>query len=248
MSTFGTTRWGLRRGGRLTAIERARVIIALVSRRLAASFAGPGTTMARFDEASTALPDSSLTRDALAHAESECAPAIFNHSVRCYAWGALLAEARSLRFDRETLAVAALLHDIELGRTERRDALACACFACAGALAARRYLQRQAVAPKQGDLICDAIALHLNPYVPPAAGAEAHLLNAGAALDVVGAGLSALHADDRARVLAAYPRIGFKRTMCAAMERECAAGPETRAGLLMRLGFASMIAAAPFDS
>ncbi len=248
MSTVGTTRWGAQRGGRLTAIERAGMILALASRRLAARFARRGDVVVSFAETSIALPDTALTRDALAHCESECAPAIFNHSVRCYAWGVLLAEAKTLRFDREALAVAALLHDVELGRTERRDGFSCTCFACAGAEGARKFLRRQAVSADQCDLICDAIALHLNPAVPLSAGAEAHLLNAGAALDVVGAGLTALHPDDRARVLAAYPRNGFKRTMRAAMERERAAAPDTRAALLMKLGFAAMIESAPFDS
>lgn len=246
MSRFGDPAWGRARGGRLTLPERAGVVVALLGKRLLAR-RGPQAPPPARPDLDLALPDSRLVRDALDHCAAECAPDIVAHSLRCYAWGVLLADRRELRFDREALATAALLHDIELGRTERRDGFACLCFACAGAEGARGFLQARAVEPERIVRICDAIARHLNPDVAPRPYVESHLLNAAAALDVVGAGLGALAPADRARVLTAWPRGDFRRTMQTAMRREQAAALTTRAGLLMQLGFGRLIARAPFD-
>lgn len=247
MNRFGGTKWGARRGGRLTALERAAMIFALVRRRVAARLRQTDPPAMRLIGTDISLPDSRLTRDALALCESECAPEIFSHSLRCFAWGCLLADHRSLRFDREAFAVASLLHDIELGRTDRRDKFSCVCFACAGAEGASRLLMFRDVSGDRSDLICDAIAMHLNAEVPPHLGIEAHLLNAAAALDVVGAGLRSIPLTDREYVLAAHPREGFKRAMLDAMKRERERAPDTRAGLLMWLGFGKLIAEAPFS-
>lgn len=247
MSRFGTSAWGTQRGGRLTASERAGMILALVGRRMRAYFARHDGEAARLSDITIALPDSALSRAALDHCLDQCEPSVVNHSLRCYAWGILLGAHENRRFDREALAVASLLHDVELGRTERRAAFACTCFACAGAEGARVFLTARTAPASLTDVVSDAIALHLNPYVPPSAGVEAHLLNASAALDVVGAGSSTLHPEDRTRVIDAHPRLGFKTQMIEAMGREHAAARETRAGLLMGLGFGAMIAAAPFD-
>jgi hypothetical protein len=224
------------------------MILALIGRRLSESLARRADQSMQLSEISIALPDSALSRAALNHCVEQCNASVVNHSLRCYAWGVLLGAREGRRFDHEALAVASLLHDVELGRTERRADFACTCFACAGAEGARVFLAAQAAAVPLTDVVSDAIALHLNPYVPPGAGVEAHLLNAGAALDVVGAASSNLAPQDRTRVLDAYPRLGFKAHMVEAMGRERAAAPDTRAGLLMRLGLRAMIASAPFDS
>lgn len=245
MSRFGDPEWGRRRGGRLTPPEGLGVLTALIGKQLRARLGSPAARPARPD-LDLALPDSRLVQDALDHCAAECAPGIVAHSIRCYAWGVLLADLRDIRFDREALATAALLHDIELGRTERRDRFACLCFACAGAEGARIFLEARAASPDRVTRVCDAIARHLNPDVPLKPYAESHLLNAAAALDVVGAGARALDPADRARVLATWPLGDFRRTMQAAMRREQAAAPNTRAGLLMQLGFGGLIARAPF--
>jgi hypothetical protein len=245
MSRFGTSGWCARRGGRLTTGERAAMTLTLLGRRIQARFFRSRRDAASLSEVSFALPDSSLSRAALDHCVNQCDASIVNHSLRCYAWGVLLGASENRRFDREALAVASLLHDVELGRTERRAAFACTCFAGAGAKGAGIFLAEQkAPAPLVG-IVCEAISLHLNPRVPPSMGVEAHLLNAGAALDVVGAGSGALHPSDRARVFDAYPFLSFKTDMVAAMDRERKAAPGTRAEFLMRLGFGAMIARAP---
>lgn len=247
MSRIGSDAWGRQRGGRLTANEQAGLFLGLLGRRVSARLSRRAGAAARLAEIDIALPDSALTRAALDHCVAECAPAIVNHSLRCFAWGTLLGARDNLGFDGEALAVASLLHDIELGRTERRERFACTCFACAGAEGARGFLAARTAPPPLIDRVCDAIALHLNPHVPPETGAEAHLLNAAAALDVVGAGLSGLHRDDRTRVLVRYPRSDLKTHMIEAMGREHATAPDTRAGLLVRLGFRTLIGRAPFD-
>ncbi|MFO1284108.1 MAG: hypothetical protein U1F51_16900 [Burkholderiales bacterium] len=243
MSAMGTLAWSSRRQGRLTLFEEASMTLALLGRRVMASLHGSGTATALLVAPPT-LPDSRPVLRALEHAREECNGDLLNHCVRTYFWGLIFGARRGARFDREMLAIAALLHDLELGRTDRRDDETCACFAGAGARSALRFLTAEGLPEDRALRIADAISLHLNPIARGDSGVEARLLGAGAAMDVVGAGASAISPGDRATVLAAYPRGDFAVWMRAAMRRERTAAPRTRAALLMRLGFGTMISRA----
>ncbi len=243
MSGLGSLAWTSRRQGRLTRLEEARVTLVLLGRRLQARISRSGPPPAVLGSPPV-LPDSRPVQQALARAKEECSVDLFNHGLRTYFWGALLGGKLDRSFDVEVLAVASILHDIELGRTERRDLESCACFAGAGAARALGLLIAAGMAPERAARVAEAIALHLNPRVSLSSGVEAHLLNAGAALDVVGAGAAKISATDRAGVLLACPRGQFASQIRAAMRKERAAAPRTRAGLLMRLGLGPLIAGA----
>ena len=60
------------------------------------------------------LPDSSAVRDACAQAEAESQPWLFNHVMRSWLYGAKLAQRRGLAPDAELVAVAVLLHAVDL--------------------------------------------------------------------------------------------------------------------------------------
>lgn len=245
---IGTIAWINRTGGNLSSLERARLIARIVALRIRNRFAATteGHSTDLIGEVWKALPDSNLVRLALAECEESCSAAIFHHSCRTYFWAVALAHHDSVRFDPEELALAALLHDLELGKTQDRHTKHCLCFAGAGAATADQWMCERNVAAPKRDAITQAIALHLNPGIPLSFGAAAHLLNLGATADVVGARMQLIPLLHQDRILTQHPRSGFKREMQRLMKAERDLAPKTRAGFLMNNGFGRMIAAAPF--
>ncbi len=59
-------------------------------------------------------PDTRVAAAAHEVAAMYCTPAIVNHCLRSYVWGASYAAERDVRFDAELLYVSAMLHDIGL--------------------------------------------------------------------------------------------------------------------------------------
>src|SRR6202142_4746384 len=69
------------------------------------------------DFAGIKVPDTVLVRDAMDLSRSLLEPFLFNHVMRSWLFGIVLAESAAIAPDAELLAVAAMLHD--LGLTER---------------------------------------------------------------------------------------------------------------------------------
>jgi HD superfamily phosphodiesterase len=65
------------------------------------------------------FPVTPAAEAALSVATRFCSPALLNHSIRSYLWGAMYGTAHGIAFDDELYYVAALLHDI--GLTEAFD-------------------------------------------------------------------------------------------------------------------------------
>src|SRR3954466_16112148 len=65
------------------------------------------------------FPETPAAAAALTVATRFCSPALLNHCVRCYLWGAMYGTAHGIAFDDELFYVSALLHDI--GLTEAFD-------------------------------------------------------------------------------------------------------------------------------
>jgi hypothetical protein len=97
------------------------------------------------------------------------------------------------------------------------------------------------------EALAEAIVLHLNVRVSLAHGAEAHLLNAGTALDVTGARFWEIHPATAAAVVARVARLDMKRELWAVWKAEADAHPGSRARFLNRyLQFRQRIEGAPF--
>lgn len=251
MSRRSDLAWARRSGGTLSRWAQARMTLDILAIQLRRRFSAlPPKLAIPLDQLETLcdLPDTPLVKAALEECSEACQPTIVAHSCRTFAWGNLLGHGIAQRPDREALAVAALLHDIELGRTSRRSTTGCTCFACAGAIRSELLCLEHGRTAEWARLVGNAIAMHLDPVVPLAAGVEAHLLQVGAACDVIGAGVGRLSPDVRQWVIQRHPRTGVKAELMACMGRERKAFPKTRAGFLMTLGFGKMIAAAPFRS
>jgi hypothetical protein len=65
------------------------------------------------------FPETPAAAAALSVATRYYSPALLNHCIRCYLWGATYSAAHGIAFDDELYYVAALLHDMGLRRGGR---------------------------------------------------------------------------------------------------------------------------------
>jgi hypothetical protein len=248
---LGTHAWVERTGGRLTAAER-RSLLRPLARTHARNAVGRLSMLLQVSSGRRnasvlavgrrPAPDSALTRAAEEVAQRQLSPALLGHSYRTYAFASALGELEGLDVDREVLFAAALLHDVGLPTpTPRVD------FTRASAHAARDVAEHVGLSTAATDTLLTAITLHHSPGVSLAHGPVAHLLSAGAGLDVVGLRSWQLPPGLLDAVVAAHPRAGFKREFSAAFRTEAERVPDGRAAFLRRYGaFDLAIKAAPF--
>ena len=200
------------------------------------------------------LPDSRLARQATELLREHGTPLLFAHSLRVYLFGFIRGRHRGLTVDPELLYIGAVFHDLGLTPTYRS---ADHRFEIDGANAARDFLRSNGVDESAIGLVWDAIALHTTPEVPWHKRPEVALVTGGVEADVLGIGLDEVPAEDRDAVLAAYPRIDFKRGIVRAFADGFAYKPETAFGTMntdvlestvpgyQRPNFCTLIAANP---
>jgi len=189
-------------------------------------------------------PDSGLSRAAREHI-ADVAPAfLVNHSVRAYAWAVELARHDDLRYDAEILYVSAMLHDIGLVPAYDLGG----CFERDGAIEAQRFSTEHGQPPERARAIYDVIDLHMLAAPPPRSTNEVVLLNDSTGTDVTGYRYGDVRAAARAPILAAYPRLDFKREFGALFRDQASRKPTCRVAEMVRTGKLDAIANAPFDS
>jgi hypothetical protein len=147
-----------------------------------------------------------------------------------------------LTFDAELLYVTALLHDLGLTPTHRDQGVDCHCFAVAGARAAFRLSEKWNWPEERRNEMREAIVLHLNPSVPVSWGKEAHLLHAGAGIDVLGTQPPRLPLASVCGIFKRHPRQHIAPEVAAAMRAEAKMHPYGRVALWERFGFSDTIA------
>lgn len=191
-----------------------------------------------------AAPQDALARHAWELGHNTQPAWLVQHALRTYVWGELLALQGGLRPDHSVLFAACMLHDV--GLTPHAASPAEHCFAVRGARYAQQHLQAHG-SGEQRHAVATAISLHLDLKVESSQGLEAHLLQAGAGVDVLGRGLGRIPAPVRDAVLQRHPRLGCKQALCQCMRAEALRAPHTRMGLYARrLGFVELIGKAPF--
>jgi HD domain len=175
------------------------------------------------------IPDSALARDVTQFVQDVSSQLLFDHSRRVFLWGALQGEALGLAFDSELLYIGAMFHDIGLVEGHRsRDER----FEVDGANAARAFLAQRGVPEDQIMTVWDAIALHTTPGIPRYKQPEVWLVTLGVEYDVLGLHFNALAPEQRAQVVAAHPRTGFKRGIVDAFYEGMRDKPETTFGTM----------------
>jgi HD superfamily phosphodiesterase len=174
-----------------------------------------------------AIPDSRMAREATDLIRSVESDLLYNHSLRVYAFGALQGARQGLSYDPELLYIGAMFHDIGLveGHRSAHDR-----FEVDGANAAREFLRSHGVTGDTARIVWDSIALHTTPGIPEHKEPEVALVTAGVELDVLGLGYDDISPDDRAAVLAAYPRIDFKESIIQAFADGISHKPESAFG------------------
>jgi hypothetical protein len=248
--TFGSVEWARASGGAVTGWTRLRQLRESIVFQLRdglrrapteAGFSSAGEVERALREAT--LPETELVAACHALVEGLGPPALVGHVVRTYVWGTLLGLRDGLTWDRELFASAALLHDVALAR--RDDAFTC--FAHDGAEQAKAFLEQHGVSEVSRARVADAICLHLRVEVPTSLGVEAHLVHAGAGLDVVGNRAREIPGDVRAAVLERHPRGDVVGVLVEAFRRERRLHPTSRVARWMSLGFSRFIRANPLE-
>ena len=174
------------------------------------------------------VPDSKLAREItelVREAESEL---LFNHSSRVYQFGLIAGEQRGLKFDQELLYAGAMFHD--MGLTAKYSS-ADKRFEVDGANAARDFLKSHNISPEEVDVVWTSIALHTTPGVPEFMHPVIALVTAGVEMDVLGLTYDQFSAQDRERVVKAFPRPGdFKEQIIEAFYQGIKSKPDTTFG------------------
>ena len=170
------------------------------------------------------IPDSKLAREATDLLREHGTPLLFAHSLRVFLFGSLRGRQRGLQVDHELLYIGAVFHDFGLTRNYRsRDHR----FEIDSANAARDFLRATGIDAAAAGLVWDAIALHTTPEIPWHKRPEIALVTGGVEADVLGDGLDEISAEDRSSVLAAYPRVDFKKGIVQAFTDGFGYRPET---------------------
>lgn len=173
--------------------------------------------------AGVAVPDTPLVTRAIEFAREHSEPYLFNHVMRSWLFATFLAERKGEPYDAEVLAVSALLHDIGLS-----DSMAGPLrFEVEGANAAREFVRGLGVDERRAQLIWDSIALNSTPSICLHKEAEAALCTLGVGLDWGGFGYDSVPAEQIARIVGEFPRLGMKQQFTQAIRGLCASRPES---------------------
>jgi hypothetical protein len=190
------------------------------------------------------VPDSAIARQARELIDDVEAPYLVNHSIRAYAWAVELAIHDGLEFDPEIVYVSAALHDVGLVPAYDLGG----CFETDGAIAAEQFALAHGQTPARAKAIYDVVELHMAATLPPTATAEEFLLEASTGTDVTGYRFGDVRPASVPVVLAAYPRLTFKRDFAAAFVDQASRKPTCRVAEMVRTGKLDAIANAPYES
>jgi hypothetical protein len=190
------------------------------------------------------VPDSALAKQARELIVTVAPPFLVNHSVRAYAWAVELALHDDLRFDPEILYVSAILHDIGLVPAYDKGG----CFEFDGADAGKAFTLAAGEPPAKAEAIYDVIALHMADSLPPDPAPEVVLLWDSTGTDVTGYRYADVRRAVVPPVLAAYPRLDFKREFGALFVDQATRKPTCTVAKMVATGKLEAINRAPYDS
>ena len=176
------------------------------------------------------LPQTSLALKAASFAASNAPDFLLNHSIRTYVFGAIVMNAKHLRFDPETAYVAALLHDLGL---EEQFATPGRSFEVDGANRAEAFVKEYGGTDQQARTVWNAIAMHdMGRSYQSHASPEAMLVGFGAGSDVDGPDPAVISKASVDAVLRRYPRAGFKVRFTELATDHCRRKPASQSGWL----------------
>lgn len=247
LNRFGGLGWVQRTDGRLTVLDRGRLLAAALGTGVTTAVHLLGHRFARsrttsgMDAGTLAPPDSRLAREA----EQACAElpnTILEHSYRTWMLGLALATLDRCDLDRELFYCAALLHDFGLAKpTSGRD------FTLAGATRAAGLSERAGLAPAKGQAISDGICVHPGAGINVRRdGAIGFYLQWGSMADIAGLRRSEVSEATLRQILSLHPRDDhFRQDMVSMVGAEARATPAGRFAFYRHLGMTLAIRFAP---
>lgn len=191
------------------------------------------------------FPQTPAATAALSVAGRFYSPALLNHCIRSYLWGAMYGAAHGIEFDGELYYVAALLHDI--GLTDPFDSHRVS-FEEAGGDLAWVFGVAAGWSVDRAARATEIIVLHMRDDVSAAADPESHLLQVATGWDVVGRRPDEFPAEARAEILTRYPRQGFSSEFVACFEDQARRKPGGAAATSIANNGAERIKANPLDA
>jgi len=171
-------------------------------------------------------PDSDLARKAAALAEQAHSEVLLNHVHRTWWFAEFLGRKREMKYDRELLYIASLLHDLGLSASHAADKR----FEVDGADAASRFLLANDYPKSKAEIVWDAIALHALADIADRRQSEVALVHFGAHVDVMGLRMEEITPSLIDDTLALYPRIGMKAAFTEALAEVARKKPHTAIG------------------
>ena len=171
-------------------------------------------------------PDSDLARKAAAFAKQAHSEVLLNHVHRTWWFAEFLGRKREMKYDRELLYVASLLHDLCLSASHAADKR----FEVDGADAASRFLLANDYPKSKAEIVWDAIALHALADIADRRQSEVALVHFGAHVDVMGLRMEEITPSLIDDTLALYPRIGMKAAFTEALAEVARKKPHTAIG------------------
>jgi len=189
-------------------------------------------------------PATPAAEAALSVATRFYSPALLNHSIRSYLWGAMYGTAHGITFDDELYYVAALLHDTGLTEAFDNHRLP---FEEAGGQLAWVFGVAAGWPAERSARVSEIIVLHMRDAVAPADDPEAHILQVATSWEVAGRRPEEFPPDARAEMLARYPWLGFGAEFLACFQDQARRKPGSAAAASVDTGVAGRIAANPLE-
>jgi hypothetical protein len=190
------------------------------------------------------LPHTPAATAALSVARRFYSPALLNHCIRSYLWGARYGAAHDIVFDDELYCVSALLHDI--GLTDAFDSHRLP-FEEAGGELAWVFGVAAGWPADRAARAMEIIVQHMRDDLPAATDAESHILQVATSWEVVGRRSDEFPPEARTEILSHYPRQGFGAEFLACFEDQARRKPDSAAAASMANNGAGRIAANPLD-
>ena len=218
---------GVRVCDKFELITRRRVLGGLIAVMLAPSPTRAQTGVPS-EVAGIKLPQSGVARAAAQFSRSHCPDYLFNHCMRTFLFGAVALQGQKRSYDADTAFAAAALHDLGLLPA---FATASSSFEIDGADRAEQLMTESGLSPRDAAVVWHAIALHdVRFSITRRQGPEAILVATGAGSDVDGPDAGAIDARQTEEIIAAFPRLQFKKRFTALAIDHCRRKPLSQRG------------------
>jgi HD domain len=174
------------------------------------------------------LPGSALARASAEFSRGHCPEYLYNHCMRTFLFGAVTLEKQKLTYDADKAFTAAALHDLGLLPEFESPS---ASFEIDGANRAEQLMLQNGLSARDADVVWHAVVLHDARFaLTRRQGPEAMLVASGAGSDVDGPDPTVIDTTRTAEIVAAFPRLQFKKQFTALAITHCRRKPLSQRG------------------